>query len=203
VSVVKTHVVQTSFFVYSVSPWLFLLILSRGDRLGAEDLFDFLGFEAAGGGFVEDLSEPRADEFGAFALALSPRGGGHGEAGAADGFEDAVVLELAVSSRDGVRIDRQLAGELADARYKLARTQGRVGNREFHLPDDLVVDGQAVVRVDLKKHVRHSETKMAQQELRSPQFQCELYYRTSTVSGKNLKVKQFVTRVKMRESAAR
>ena len=45
------------------------------------------------------------------------------------------------------------------------RAQHAAGHRKFHLPDNLVVNGQAVVRIDLEEHGR-----------------TRVYYRTSTVS---------------------
>ena len=85
-------------------------------------------------------------------LALAAGAVGDGEAGAADRFEHAVVLQLAIGAGDGVRIDRQLAGQLADAGDQLAGGEGAVGDGEFHLADDLVVDRKSVMGVDLQEH---------------------------------------------------
>ena len=56
---------------------------------------------------AEDESEAAADEFGALGLAWPASGSGDCETGATDGFEYAVVLQLAISAGDGVRIDQQ------------------------------------------------------------------------------------------------
>jgi len=132
----------------------FLFPFPCRDGFGADELLDFLRVEAAGGGFFEDLAESGADQFGAFDLALATSAGGDGEARAAEGFEDAVVLELAVGAGDRVGVDGEVAGQLADAGNEVAGREGRVGDRELELADDLIVDREAVVGVDLEKHAR-------------------------------------------------
>jgi RNA polymerase sigma factor (sigma-70 family) len=103
-------------------------------------------------GFQEDLLQSRADQVHAL-LATAPASvGGHGQAGAANGGQHIVVLQLAIGSGDRVRIDRQFAGQLANRGNQFAFLEHLAGHGELDLANDLIVDGQPVIEVDLKEH---------------------------------------------------
>ena len=53
---------------------------------------------------------------------------------------------------DGVRVDREFAGQFADAGDEIAAADGAVGDGEFDLPHDLVVDGEPVSDVNMQEH---------------------------------------------------
>ena len=112
--------------------------------------------DAALAGLGKNLFQPHADQFHALLPAPLARAGGDRQAGAADGGEHAVVLQLAVGPGHGVRVDRQFAGQFADGGHQFALLEHVAGDREFHLADDLVVDGQRIGEVDLEEHVLSS-----------------------------------------------
>jgi hypothetical protein len=62
-------------------------------------------------------------------------------------------IELAVGADDGVRVDREVDGQLADRGELIARLQVPPGDAELHLLDDLPVEGDAALGIDPKTHV--------------------------------------------------
>ena len=62
-------------------------------------------------------------------------------------------LEFAVGSDDGVGVDGEVDGRLADRGELIARLQVLPGDAELHLFDDLPVEGDAALGIDPKTHV--------------------------------------------------
>ena len=67
---------------------------------------------------------------------------------AAPRLDDAGALELRVDAGDGVGVDLQLDGELADGRQLVARAQAAGGNRRAQPPFELRVDRRRVPGID-------------------------------------------------------
>ncbi len=67
---------------------------------------------------------------------------------AAPRFDDAGALELGVDARDGVGVDLQVDGELADGRQLVARLQPAGGDRRAQPALELRVDRRRVAGVD-------------------------------------------------------
>jgi hypothetical protein len=59
---------------------------------------------------------------------------------AAERFEDAIGLQVAIGAGHGVRIDGDLQGQFTDRGDQVAGAESAVGDGEFDLADDLVVD---------------------------------------------------------------
>ena len=114
--------------------------------------FDLLGIQAAMMGFEQYLLQPGTEESLASSKANFAGTACYDQPSATHRFEYFVVLQLPVGACDRVWVDRQLAGQLPHARHHLARGQYAVGDREFYLANDLVVDRQAVVGSDVEEH---------------------------------------------------
>ena len=69
-------------------------------------------------------------------------------ADAASGFDDAGAFELGVDARDGVGVDAQVDGELADGRQLVAGLQPAGGDRRAQPALELRVNRRRVARVD-------------------------------------------------------
>ena len=100
----------------------------------------------------ENVVEPLADEPLAVGLATSAGTAFDGEPRAAYDGEYSFVLKLPIGAGDRVRVDRQFLGQLTDAGHHLAGRERAIGDGKFHLPDDLIVNGQTVMSVDMQKH---------------------------------------------------
>ena len=66
------------------------------------------------------------------------------------GFEQAVVLELAIGTNDGVGIDFEIDGELSHRGQLVACAEVSGCNRSADLVDDLAVHGNAAVHVEVE-----------------------------------------------------
>ena len=94
---------------------------------------------------VDERAQP------AFALAWRmglARGGADERADAAPGLDDAGALELGVDPGDGVGVDPQVDGQLADGRQLVARPQPAGGDGGTQPAFELGIDRRGVVRVD-------------------------------------------------------
>ena len=69
-------------------------------------------------------------------------------ADAAPRLDHAGALELGVDARDGVGVDAEVDGELADGRQLVAGLQAAGGDRRAQPAFELRVDRRAVLRVD-------------------------------------------------------
>lgn len=67
-------------------------------------------------------------------------------------FTDSVGLKDLKGFGDRIGVDRQLDAKGPDARQELAGDEHPIGHGEFDLPNNLLVDRDAVVGVDRKKH---------------------------------------------------
>lgn len=70
-----------------------------------EEVAEFVGLDLVVEGFGDYGAEAVADEVESLGAAAGRGFGGDGESGAADGDEDALRLQIAVRTRDGVGID--------------------------------------------------------------------------------------------------
>ena len=110
------------------------------------------GGAGAGGEFSGHLAE-LAFAFGGIFLQLDV---GDESAGALMGFEQAAEFELAIGAHDGVGIDFEIDGELADGGELIAGGQRAGGDAAADLVDQLAVDGDAAVQVDGEAGLRGS-----------------------------------------------
>src|SRR5262249_20262373 len=121
----------------------------RGLKL-RDDLDDLSGGEPVGGRVGEDTRDERLETALVFACRTG-LGGGRGDErpDAAARLEDALAFEVGVDARDGIGIDAELDGELADRGKLIPDLQPPRRDRGAEGALDLRVDRSGVALVDV------------------------------------------------------
>ena len=104
--------------------------------------------EAGGACSGDEFADKQAQEsvalvFGVFNFAVGDEG-----AGALLGIEEAADFHLAVGAEDGVGVDGQVDGNLADGGELVAGGEGAGGDCSLDLVDELPVDGDSAMGVE-------------------------------------------------------
>src|SRR5215471_3093224 len=111
--------------------------------------YDLVERESRDGGVREHARDERLEA--ALVLGGRPRAlrrRADERADAAPRFEHSVALEMRVDASDGVRVDAQLDGELADRRQLIAGPEAAGGDRGPQSALDLGVDWGRIAGVD-------------------------------------------------------
>src|SRR5262249_49493253 len=123
-------------------------LLSRAVRLQFGD--DFFERESLERGFTERIGDKGSETTRMFIAGARLVSRSLDERpDAATGLEDARAFELAVHARDGVGVDPQVHGELADSGQLVARLQPARGDCRPDTSVELSVDGRSVARIDV------------------------------------------------------
>ena len=107
---------------------------------------DIVDAESGGGGVAEDAGHERAQLTAVMVRRVCLlRRGGDERADAAPRLDDAGALELGVDAGDGVGVDAEVDGELADGRQLIAGLEAAGGDGGAQAAVELRVDRRAVV----------------------------------------------------------
>src|SRR6185295_1748206 len=110
---------------------------------------DIVDAESSGGRVSDHARDERAQLTAVMVRRLCLlRRGGDERADAAPGLDDAGTLELGIDARDGVGVDAEVDGELADGWELVADLEAAGGDRGAQAAVELGVDRRAVLRVD-------------------------------------------------------
>src|SRR5438876_11204878 len=121
-------------------------------QLGFEQPPDFVVAQAFRAQLLDGRTDDRLSEADLVGEFLAPGAGRHERAGAVPKLENAVVLELAIGLRDGVRVDDEFFGERTDAGKLVARAKGAGFDGVLHLLHELEVDGNAERGIGAEQH---------------------------------------------------
>ena len=66
------------------------------------------------------------------------------------GVKHAPDFELAISAHDGIGVDGEVDGDLANGGELVTQAQNAGGDASLHLIDKLAVDGNAGVKIEVK-----------------------------------------------------
>ena len=98
-------------------------------------------------GFGQYLLQADADQFDTLIPAAICCPGGNGQTRAANGGQNALVLQAMIGPGNCVGVDRQLASQLAHGRHQFVLFEHAAGDGELDLSDHLIVDGQRYRRI--------------------------------------------------------
>jgi hypothetical protein len=81
-------------------------------------------------------------------------------AGALLGVEDASDFELSIGPQDGVGVDGEVDGDLADSRELVSHCERASGEASLHLIDELTInrDATAVIESESEERLRYHKT---------------------------------------------